>query len=103
MKDCIFCKIVKKEIPKEFVHEEEEIFVFKDINPKAPVHLLVVPLVHIKTFLDLKDKHFSLLTNMMKVVQRLIQQQKLKSGYRVVINGGKYQEIDHLHFHLLGD
>jgi histidine triad (HIT) family protein len=102
-KECVFCKIINEEIPTEFVHKEEGIFVFKDINPKAPVHLLIVPREHIASFLDLQDKHVSLLTNVIKVVQRIVKEQKLEGGYRVMINGGRHQEIGHLHFHLLGD
>lgn len=103
MKDCVFCKIIKGELGTEFVHKDPDFFVFKDIYPKAPVHLLVVPREHIETFLDLGDKHFSLLTKVIKVIQRLIKEQKLTAGYRVMINGGRHQEVDHLHFHLLGD
>ena len=103
MKDCIFCKIINEEIPTKFVHKTKDIFVFHDINPKAPTHLLIVPRPHIKSFLDLEDKHSWLLTKMIKVVQRLVRSKKLESGYRVVINGGQHQEIDHLHFHLLAD
>ena len=102
-KECVFCKIINEEIPTKFVHKDEDIFVFSDINPKAPVHLLVVPREHVKTFLDIKNKHFPLLTKMIKVVQRLVKEKKLQTGYRVFINGGRYQEVDHLHFHLLGD
>jgi histidine triad (HIT) family protein len=102
-RECVFCKIIRGELETKFVHKEGEVFVFHDINPKAPVHLLVVPREHIKTFLDLKSKHFSVLTKMIKVVQRLVREKKLQKGYRVIINGGRYQEIDHLHFHLLGD
>ncbi len=100
---CVFCKIIKGELATEFVHKDENIFVFHDINPKASVHLLVVPREHIKTFLDLNDKHFPLLTKIIKVVQRLVKEKKLEGGYRVIINGGRHQEVEHLHFHLLGD
>jgi len=102
-KNCTFCKIIAEEIPTELVHKDEDIFVFHDINPKAPVHLLVVPREHIKTFLDLNDKRFPLLTKIIKVVQRLVKEKKLEGGYRVIINGGRHQEVEHLHFHLLGD
>ncbi|HEX7455926.1 MAG TPA: HIT domain-containing protein [Candidatus Nanoarchaeia archaeon] len=100
---CIFCKIIKGELETKFVHKDEDIFVFHDINPKAPVHLLVVPRQHIKTFLDLGDNYFSVLTKMIKVIQRLVKEQKLKGGYQVLINGGRHQIVDHLHFHLMGD
>ena len=101
--DCVFCKIINEEIPTEFVHKDSDIFVFHDINPKASVHLLIVPRQHIKTFLDLGDKHISVLTKMIKVIQRLVKEQKLKGGYQVLINGGRHKIVDHLHFHLMGD
>ena len=103
MKDCIFCKIINEEIPTKFVHRDEDIFVFHDINPKAPTHLLIVPREHIKTFLDLEDKHSWLLTKMIKVVQRLVRDKKLEKSFRVLINGGTHQIVDHLHFHLLSE
>ena len=103
MKDCIFCKIINEEIPTKFVHKDSDIFVFHDINPKAPTHLLIVPREHIKTFLDLEDKHSWLLTKMIKVVQRLVRDKKLEKSFRVLINGGTHQIVDHLHFHLLSE
>ena len=103
MKDCIFCRIINEEIPTKFVHKDEDIFVFHDINPKAPTHLLIVPREHIKTFLDLEDKHSWLLTKMIKVVQRLVRDKKLEKSFRVLINGGTHQIVDHLHFHLLSE
>jgi len=102
-KNCTFCKIINGELETKFVYKDDEILVFHDINPKAPVHLLIVPRQHIKSFLDLNSNHFSLLTKMIKVVQRLVEEKKLESSYRVLINGGMHQIIDHLHFHLLGD
>ena len=101
--DCIFCKIINEEIPTKFVHKDDDIFVFHDINPKAPTHLLIVPREHIKTFLDLEDKHSWLLTKMIKVVQRLVRDKKLEKSFRVLINGGTHQIVDHLHFHLLSE
>jgi len=103
MKDCIFCRIINEEIPTKFVHKDDDIFVFHDINPKAPTHLLIVPREHIKTFLDLEDKHSWLLTKMIKVVQRLVRDKKLEKSFRVLINGGTHQIVDHLHFHLLSE
>ena len=103
MKDCIFCRIINEEIPTKFVHKDSDIFVFHDINPKAPTHLLIVPREHIKTVLDLADKHSWLLTKMIKVVQRLVRDKKLEKSFRVLINGGTHQIVDHLHFHLLSE
>jgi len=101
--ECTFCKIINKEIPTEFVYEDEEISVFADINPKADVHLLVVPRDHIKSLLDVQDNQYQVLTKMIKVVQRLVEKQKLQGGYQVLINGGHYQHIPHIHLHLLGE
>lgn len=103
MKECIFCQIVKEKIPAKIVHKDKDVIVFHDANPKAKTHLLIVPRVHVKSFLDLKSSHFGLLTNMIKVVQRLVEDKKLEAGYRVLINGGSHQVVDHLHLHLLSD
>ncbi len=100
---CIFCSIINEEVPANFVYKDNNIVVFHDVNPKAKTHLLVVPRVHIKSFLDLGDSHISVLTNIIKVVQRLVKDKKLEKGYRVLINGGSHQIVDHLHFHLLSD
>jgi histidine triad (HIT) family protein len=102
-KNCVFCKIIDKEIPAKEVYRDSDAVVFYDINPKAKTHLLVVPTTHIETFLDLQDKQFSLLTKLLKVVQQLVRGQKIEGAYRISINGGRHQEIPHLHFHLLGD
>ncbi len=103
MVECLFCQIINKEIPAEIVYQDEEILVIPDINPKARVHLLVLPSMHIKSFLDLDDKQILLLTKMAKVVQSLIKEKKLEGGYQLLFNGGKYQHVPHLHWHILGD
>ena len=100
---CLFCSIIKKESDTKFVFEDRDIVVFSDVNPKNRVHLLVVSRVHIKSFLDLSDNNISILTKMTKVIQRIIEDQKLEGGYQVIFNGGHYQHIPHLHWHLLGD
>jgi histidine triad (HIT) family protein len=102
-KECLFCKIWRGEIPSEEIYREDDILVIKDKFPKAPIHFLIIPKEHIETFLDLENKHFPILTKSIKVIQKLIKEQKIEGGYRVVINGGRYQEIPHLHLHLLGD
>lgn len=101
MDNCIFCKIVKKEIPKEFVYEDEEIVAFADIHPIKPVHLLVIPKQHVSELATVKNPE--LLEKLFVVVQKLIEKEKLVGkGYRVTINGGGAQVIDHLHIHLIG-
>ena len=109
--DCIFCKIRDRIIPKEFTYEDEEVMVFPDIHPLKPIHLLIIPKKHIKDLLMMNDPHFAkasrgkeeLMTKLMRVVAEMVKKQKLEDkGYRVVVNGGWAQIIDHLHFHLLG-
>ncbi len=101
--ECLFCRIIDKEILTDFVYEDKDVVVFKDVNPKARVHFLVVPRVHVNSFLDLSNNHFELLTKMVKVVQTIIEGQKLQGGYQLVLNGGKRQHVPHLHWHILGD
>lgn len=99
--DCIFCKIRDREIPKEFTYEDEDVMVFPDINPLKPIHLLVMPKKHLKDFLDFKDP--ILLEKLKNVIQAMIKEQKLEDkGYRLVVNGGGAQIVDHLHVHLVG-
>ena len=101
MKDCIFCKIANKEIPKEFTYEDEDFMVFPDIHPVKPIHLLVVPKAHISEFISVKDG--SLFKKIGVVVQKMIREQKLDTkGYHLVVNGGGSQLIDHLHVHIMG-
>ena len=100
---CVFCGIINEKIPAKIVYKDNDVVVFYDINPQAKTHLIIVSRVHIKSLLDLNNSHFVLLTNMIKVVQTLIKDKKLEGGYRVLINGGSHQIVDHLHFHLLSD
>lgn len=101
MNDCIFCKIRDREIAKEFTYEDEDIMVFPDIHPIASVHLLIMPKKHIEDFLMISDE--SLMMKLTKIVQEMIKKSKLeKRGYKLFINGGGAQIIDHLHIHLIG-
>lgn len=105
MEDCIFCKILSKEIPSQIVFEDEEIFAFKDINPVAPVHILVIPKEHIKSVNELEEKHESLIGKIFLLIKKLASEYEVaQSGYRVVTNVGSDggQEVGHLHFHLIG-
>lgn len=99
--NCIFCKIIRGDFNTEFVYENEHLVVFKDINPKAPVHLLVVPRVHVASLNELDDK--DLLGELMLGVREVTKKIGLKS-YRTQINTGKEagQEVFHLHVHVLG-
>ena len=101
MEDCIFCKLARKEIPKEFLYEDEDIMVFPDIKPVKPVHLLIIPKRHIKELHALDDP--TLFEKLGSVILRMIVKMGLQNkGYRVVINGGGAQMVDHLHVHLMG-
>ncbi len=99
---CLFCKIVKKEESADIVYEDENFIAFKDINPKATVHLLVVPKRHISSVKDLKKKDKELMGEMIMTTKKIAEQKDLK-GYKLVINVGKEggQMIGHLHLHLL--
>lgn len=106
MKDetCIFCKIVSGQIPCKVELNEEEVFVFQDINPKAPVHLLIVPKVHIPDINSLKPEQLSIVGKMMDAAKRLAKEKNIAEGYRLVINNGSDagQSVFHIHLHLLG-
>lgn len=103
MTDCLFCKIAKGEIPSEIVYEDEKVVVFKDINPQAPVHLLLIPRKHIPSADDINEENSYLIGHIFLVAKRLAEEEKLDQGYRIVNNckdhGG--QTVDHIHFHLL--
>jgi len=104
MDDCLFCKIEKGEIPSDKVYEDEDVIVFKDIAPKAKVHLLVIPRKHIVGLNDLLPEDQGLMGKMMLLLPKLAKEQGLDSGFRTIINTGKGggQEVFHLHIHLLG-
>ncbi|TSC96269.1 MAG: Hit-like protein involved in cell-cycle regulation [Parcubacteria group bacterium Athens1014_26] len=101
--DCIFCKIIKKEIPTEFVYEDDKLVAFKDIKPSAPVHLLIVPKEHIVSIAHLNGNHREILADLIYTAKNLAEKSGLK-GYKLVFNVGREggQVIDHLHLHLVG-
>lgn len=103
--DCIFCKIINKEIPAEIVYEDEEIIGFKDVAPVAPVHILVIPKKHISSLIELKEEDEKIIGKIYTVINKIAKEQGiLESGYRVIINCGDdgCQVVKHIHFHLLG-
>jgi histidine triad (HIT) family protein len=104
MSDCLFCKITAGEIPSERVYEDEKVIVFKDIYPKADVHLLTIPREHIASLNELDESHDALMAHMLRLQSRLAKEQGLDDGFRAIINTGPGggQEIFHLHVHLLG-
>jgi histidine triad (HIT) family protein len=95
--DCVFCKIIKGEIPKKFEYEDTNVVAFYSNKPSAEIHLLIIPKKHIPTFLEL-DKE---IVDMTKVAQKIIKDMNLGGGYRLCFNGGKYLEVQHVHLHLL--
>ncbi len=103
--DCIFCKIINRELDADIVYEDDKVVAFKDINPAAPVHILVVPRKHIPTLLDFEDDDKLLVGHMHSVANEVARAFKIdKKGFRVVINCGPDagQIVFHLHLHLLG-
>lgn len=104
MKDCLFCKIIKGEIPSEKVYEDEDILAFKDIEPAAPIHILVIPKKHIDSLAQIQEVDETVIGKIYRVINIIAQEQGFKeNGYRVIVNCGKDggQEVMHLHFHLL--
>ena len=102
--DCLFCKIINKEIPSDIVYEDDDVLAFNDIDPKAPVHVLVIPKKHIASLNELTEADSALLMKIMLVIQKIAQDKNIaESGYRVVNNCGEQggQTVGHLHFHLL--
>lgn len=104
MSDCIFCKIIAGDIPSSKVYEDDKIFAFKDINPKAEVHVLVIPKQHIARLDHLTEEHQALISHMMLKLPEIALSQGLETGFRTIINTGPGggQEVDHLHIHILG-
>jgi len=106
--NCLFCKIVKGEIPSQKVYEDDEIFAFKDINPAAPIHFLMIPKKHIPMLADVEAADAPLLGKMMELAPRLAQEQGCRAGkeggFRLVVNNGVDggQEVYHLHLHVMG-
>lgn len=100
MSDCIFCKIINGDFNTKFIYEDDDAIVFNDINPKAKIHLLVVPKLHVESLNELDD--INLLGRLMNIVKKVTVQENIKS-YRTVINTGKEagQEVFHLHIHIL--
>ncbi len=99
---CLFCKIINKEIPSNIILENDNFLAFHDINPKAPIHILAIPKIHVDSFDELSP---DVMSGMTTFIQEIAQITKInKSGYRVIANIGENggQEVGHLHFHILG-
>jgi histidine triad (HIT) family protein len=104
MTDCLFCKIVRGEIPCRKVYEDEEVLAFHDIHPVAPVHFMLIPKLHLATLAEAGDAHAALLGKILLLAPRLAKEQGLEHGFRTVINTGKGggQEVFHFHIHVIG-
>ena len=104
MEDCLFCKIIEGEIPSDKVYEDETVFAFRDIDPQAPTHVLVIPKQHIRSADDVTPENSAVISHIFEVIATIAKQEGLTNGYRVVNNCGDSagQTVKHLHFHLLG-
>ncbi|MFZ0632501.1 MAG: histidine triad nucleotide-binding protein [Acidobacteriaceae bacterium] len=102
--DCIFCKIVAGQIPSKKVYEDESVFAFHDIDPKAPKHILVIPKKHLASLADVQTSDEAVLGHLLTTAATIARDHGLGKGYRVVISTGPEggQTVDHLHLHLLG-
>ena len=103
--DCLFCKIIKKEIPSKVVYEDDTVLAFRDINPVAPVHILVIPKKHIGSLVELTNEDEAIVGKIYTIINKIAKQEGIaEKGFRVIVNCGEDggQEVKHLHFHLLG-
>jgi len=102
--DCLFCKIARKELDSDIVHETDNVLVFRDINPAAPLHVLAIPKEHLASVDELNAGHADLLAEMFVALSTIAEREGTGAGYRVVTNvgPGAGQSVFHLHFHLLG-
>ena len=104
MNDCIFCKIVKGELPSEKVYENENILAFKDIDPVTPIHILIIPKKHIEKLVDVEENDIFLISEVYKAINQIAKQLEIdQKGFRVIVNCGEDggQVVNHVHFHLI--
>ncbi len=102
---CIFCKIAKKEIPTEFLYEDDLVVAFRDLHPIAPVHVLVIPKKHIASVADLNEKDEKLMGRMVLAAKKIAEDLKISgNGYKLLFRVGRHggQEVEHMHLHLIG-
>jgi histidine triad (HIT) family protein len=102
MKNCIFCKIAKKEVPSEIVYEDEKVMGIENIKPEAPLHLLFIPKKHIEWNDDFTAEDSYLLSHLIMVAKKVAKDQKTATAYKLIFNIGKTAHIPHIHLHLLG-
>ena len=101
--DCLFCKIIKGEIPSTKIYEDESVYAFADIDPQAPFHAIIVPKEHISSAAEITEKNSVLIAKIFEAVAKIAKQENLEKGFRVVNNCGEDggQTVGHIHFHLL--
>jgi histidine triad (HIT) family protein len=105
MPDCIFCKIARKEIPADIVYENDEVIAFRDRNPIAPVHILLIPKRHIESVVDISEADALLMGRIIYAAKKIAEDLKIsEKGYKLLFRVGKHggQEVEHIHLHLLG-
>ena len=104
MSDCLFCKIIAGQIPSTKVYEDELVYAFRDINPQAPTHILVIPKAHLSGANDVNGENSAVVAHIFEVIPQIAQAEGLVNGYRIVSNCGPDagQTVHHLHFHILG-
>ena len=103
MSDCLFCKIISGEIPCDRVYEDETVLAFRDIEPQAPIHVLVIPKVHIAAASEITAENSAVVAHIFEVIPQIAEKLGVKDGFRVLTNSGESagQSVRHLHFHLL--
>ncbi len=99
--ECFFCKIIKKQASSKIIYEDEEIICFKDINPEAPIHLLLIPKKHIE-WKNITEKDCLLMGRIITLAKNIAGEQKINQAYKLIFNIGKTGHIPHIHLHLLG-
>lgn len=104
MTDCLFCRIINGDIPSNKVYEDELVFAFRDINPQAPTHILIVPKQHIASAADITAENSAVVAHIFEVISTIAKNEGLTNGFRVITNCGPdaCQSVRHLHFHILG-
>ncbi len=102
--DCLFCKIINGEIPSNKVYEDETVYAFRDIEPQAPTHILIIPKQHIKSAAEIDESNSAVVAHIFEVAAKIAKQEGLDDGFRIVNNCGDIagQSVKHLHFHLMG-
>lgn len=104
MDDCIFCRIAQHQMPADITYEDELVMAFNDINPKAPIHQLIIPKIHIESLAHLQPQHHDLMAHLTLLIPQLAKKSGLNNGFKIQVHSGKGggQEVFHLHYHLMG-